>query len=84
MVQDLPEESFVGVTIRVAYSVGLILTFPLQLFPAVRVRIRKLANNSIPKQKNIAISGARWPINGVLLSYVPTLICPSNNVLINE
>eukprot|EP00903_Cladosiphon_okamuranus_P013130 g12245.t2 len=34
---DLPEGSVTGTTVRVMYSVGLILTSPLQLFPAVKV-----------------------------------------------
>ena len=35
--QDLPEETIVGTAVRVMYSVGLVLTSPLQLFPAVKV-----------------------------------------------
>eukprot|EP00904_Undaria_pinnatifida_P006913 jgi/Undpi1/3351/HiC_scaffold_15.g06724.m1 len=39
---DLPEETIVGTTVRVMYSVGLVLTSPLQLFPAVKVLERVL------------------------------------------
>lgn len=35
--QDLPESSLAGTTVRVMYSLGLVLTSPLQLFPAVKV-----------------------------------------------
>eukprot|EP00752_Nemacystus_decipiens_P008798 g7851.t1 len=34
---DLPEGSVAGTTVRLMYSIGLVLTSPLQLFPAVKV-----------------------------------------------
>ncbi|CAM9305474.1 unnamed protein product [Laminaria digitata] len=39
---DLPEGTIVGASVRVMYSVGLVLTSPLQLFPAVKVLERIL------------------------------------------
>lgn len=40
--QDLPEGSVTGTTVRFMYSVGLILTSPLQLFPAVKVKRKRV------------------------------------------
>lgn len=36
--QDLDDGSIVVAIVRIVYSLGLILTSPLQLFPAVKVR----------------------------------------------
>lgn len=37
MWQDLADGSVVGAVVRIMYSVGLLLSSPLQLFPAVKV-----------------------------------------------
>lgn len=35
--QDVAEGTVLGTVIRIMYTVGVLLTFPLQLFPAVKV-----------------------------------------------
>ncbi|CAN0452539.1 unnamed protein product, partial [Hapterophycus canaliculatus] len=44
---DLPEDTVAGTTVRIMYSVGLILTSPLQLFPAIKVRPQTPSTKSL-------------------------------------